>query len=186
MKKRLLLTVLAVCSLFFSTFLAHAKPQQEVQESNETKIESVSQAQGTGKKKDGLVGVWDLVLTFSDGSVVKSTLNVAPGRRTGEGSVIHSAEGSLILPNPTTSEQGVWEFVSGQKFVASYAGFAVDEGFKVPAGKIGFQHSITLNGDEESFTGQALFEVRDAAGAILFSDKIQTRGTRQHPKAPLF
>jgi hypothetical protein len=136
------------------------------------------------EQKNALAGTWDLTLTFSDGSQVKSTLNVALGRRPGEGSVIHSAEASLLLPNPTTSEQGAWEHVSGRRFVASYKGFAVDEKFEKPAGKIGFRHSIRLHSSGESFTGEAVFEVLDLEGDVVFTDNIKTEGKRQHAEAP--
>ncbi len=136
------------------------------------------------EQMNALAGTWDLTLTFSDGSEVKSTLNVALGRRPGEGSVIHAAEASLLLPNPTTPEQGAWEYVSGRRFVASYKGFAVDEKFEKPAGKIGFRHSIRLHSSGESFTGEAVFEVLDLEGNVVFTDKIKTEGKRQHPEAP--
>ncbi len=136
------------------------------------------------RQQNALAGTWDLTLTFSDGSSVKSTLTVMSGRRDGEGSIIHAAEATLLLPNPTTTEQGAWEHVGGLRFVASYQGYAVDEKFEKPAGKIGFRHSIRLSGDQESFRGRAVFEVRDPEGNVVFSDNIQTKGTRQHPKAP--
>ena len=136
------------------------------------------------EQRNALAGTWDLTLTFSDGSQVKSTLNVALGRRDGEGSVIHAAEASLLLPNPTTPEQGVWEHIGGRRFIASYKGFAVDEKFEKPAGKIGFRHSIRLHFDGESFTGQAVFEVLDLEGKVLFSDNIKTECKRQHAEAP--
>ncbi len=136
------------------------------------------------RQKNALAGAWDLTLTFSDGSQVKSTLNVAPGRADGEGSVIHSAEASLTLPNPTTAEQGAWRHIGGLQFIASYRGFAVDEKFTAPAGTIGFRHAITLNSDQESFTGRAILEVKDTSGKVLFSDTIQTRGARLKAVAP--
>jgi hypothetical protein len=136
------------------------------------------------EQKNALAGTWDLTLTFSDGSQVKSTLNVALGRRPGEGSVIHSAEATLLLPNPTTSEQGAWEHVNGRRFIASYKGFAVDAKFESPAGKIGFRHSIRLHSSGESFTGEAVFEVLDLEGKVVFSDNIKTEGKRQHAEAP--
>ncbi|MFN7946579.1 MAG: hypothetical protein U0Z53_14610 [Blastocatellia bacterium] len=134
--------------------------------------------------KDALIGAWDLTLTFSDGSQVKSTLSVFPGRTNGEGTIIHAAEASLLLPNPTTPEQGAWRHNGGLQFIASYRGYAVDEKFEKPFGTIGFRHAITLNADQESFTGHAVFEVIDAEGNVLFSDTVQTRGVRQHALAP--
>lgn len=134
--------------------------------------------------RNALVGTWDLVLTFSDGSKVKSTLTVIPGRREGEGSIIHAAEASLLKPSPTTPEQGSWEHWGGLRFIASYVGYAVDEKFEAPAGKIGFKHSIRVSGDQESFVGRAVFEVRDPEGKVVFSDTITTEGKRQHPEAP--
>jgi hypothetical protein len=136
------------------------------------------------QQKNALAGTWDLTLTFSDGSQVKSTLTVLPGRKDGEGSVIHAAEASLLLPNPTTPEQGAWEHLGGLRFVASYKGFAVDEKFEKPAGKIGFRHSIRLHPDQESFIGHAAFEVLDPEGQVVFSDTIKTEGKRQHAAAP--
>lgn len=136
------------------------------------------------QQKNALAGTWDLTLTFSDGSSVHSTLNVALGRQDGEGSVIHAAEASLLLPNPTTPEQGVWEHRGGLRFIASYKGFAVDEKFEKPAGQIGFRHSIRLHPDQESFVGQAVFEVLDLEGNVVFTDTIKTEGKRQHAEAP--
>jgi hypothetical protein len=136
------------------------------------------------QQQNALAGSWDLTLTFSDGSTVKSRLTVSAGRRDGEGAVIHAAEASLLLPNPTTPEQGAWEHVGGLRFIASYSGFAVDEKFEKPAGKIGFRHAIRLSADQETFTGRAVFEVRDPEGNVVFSDNIQTQGKRQHPEAP--
>lgn len=136
------------------------------------------------RQKRALLGGWDLTLTFSDGSSVKSTLNVFPGRTDGDGSVLHSAEATLLLPNPTTSEQGVWQHVGGLQFIASYRGYAVDATFEHPAGSIGFRHAITINPDQESFTGRAKFEVKDDKGEVVFSDNITTHGTRQRAVAP--
>jgi hypothetical protein len=133
---------------------------------------------------DALVGTWDLVLTFSDGGQAKSVLTVIPGRSKGEGSVIHAAEASLLLPNPTTPEQGVWDYRGNRQFVASYRGFAVDSAFAAPAGRIGFRHRIRLNKDQRSFTGVALFEVLGTDGTVLFSDTVSTVGTRQVPLEP--
>lgn len=136
------------------------------------------------RQKRALLGTWDLTLTFGDGSSVKSTLNVFPGRNDNEGSVLHAAEASLLLPNPTTPEQGVWQHAGGLQFIASYRGYAVDATFEHPAGTIGFRHAITINPDQESFTGRAVFEVKDDKGAVVFSDNITTRGTRQRAVAP--
>jgi hypothetical protein len=136
------------------------------------------------RQKRALLGTWDLTLTFSDGASVKSTLNVFPGRTDSDGSVLHAAEATLLLPNPTTPEQGVWQHAGGLQFIASYRGYAVDATFEHPAGTIGFRHAITLNSDQESFTGRAVFEVKDDKGAVVFSDNITTRGTRQRAVAP--
>lgn len=134
-------------------------------------------------KKKGLLGTWNITLTFGDGSEVKSTLQVFPGRSDTEGSVIHASEFSLVPPNPTLPEQGVWEYQGGQKFIASYRGYSFTDTLD-PFGLIGFRHAITMNPDQESFTGQALFEVIDGSGQVLFSDTCQTRGVRQHALAP--
>ncbi|MBI1760325.1 MAG: hypothetical protein HYR56_02720 [Acidobacteria bacterium] len=136
------------------------------------------------RQKRALLGTWSLTLTFSDGSSVKSTLNVFPGRDDNEGSVLHAAEASLLLPNPTTPEQGVWQHAGGLQFIASYRGYAVDATFEHPAGTVGFRHAITVNSDQESFTGRAVFEVKDDKGAVVFSDNITTKGTRQRAVAP--
>ena len=136
------------------------------------------------RQRRALLGTWDLTLTFSDGSSVKSTLNVFPGRTDTEGSVLHAAEATLLLPNPTTPEQGVWQHAGSLQFIASYRGYAVDEKFEHPAGTIGFRHAITVSADQESFTGKAVFEVRDDKGALVFSDNITTTGKRQRAVAP--
>lgn len=157
-------------------------PQSKDEAQNETLLGRLGDTRS--QLKNALAGTWDLTLTFSDGSSVTSTLSVLPGRRDGEGSVIHAAEASLLLPNPTTPEQGVWEHLGGLRFVASYKGFAVDEKFEKPAGKIGFRHSIRLHPDQESFVGRAVFEVFDPEGNVVFSDTIITEGKRQHAEAP--
>jgi hypothetical protein len=136
------------------------------------------------RQKRALLGTWNLSLTFSDGSQAKSTLSVFPGRTDSEGSVLHSAEASLLLPNPTTSEQGVWQHTGGLQFIASYRGYAVDEKFEQPFGTIGFRHAITVSDNQDTFTGRATFEVIDAHGQVLFSDNVQTRGVRQRAVAP--
>jgi hypothetical protein len=139
---------------------------------------------GSGQSSNALVGTWNLVLTFGDGSQVKSTLTVIPGRDAGEGSIIHAAEASLLLPNPTTPEQGAWTHVRGRRFIASYQGYAVDSGFQAPAGRIGFRHSLLVNPDRESLSGDAIFEVVDPSGAVVFSDRVRTTGTRQRLTLP--
>jgi hypothetical protein len=88
------------------------------------------------------------------------------------------------LPNPTSNEQGVWRHTGGLQFVASYRGYAVDEKLEKPFGTIGFRHAITLDSNQETFTGRAVFEVIDASGQVLFSDNIQTHGVRQRAVAP--
>jgi hypothetical protein len=133
---------------------------------------------------NSLLGTWDVVITFGDGTRVASALSVLAGRSAQEGSVIHAAEASLLLPTPTTPEQGTWERVGRRKYVATHYGFAVDSTFSAPAGRVGFKHAITLSADGESFTGVATFEVLDPAGAVLFSDTVTTAGARQHPVAP--
>jgi hypothetical protein len=139
---------------------------------------------GSGQSSNALVGTWNLVLTFSDGTQAKSTLTVIPGRDAGEGSVIHAAEASLLRPNPTTPEQGAWAHVRGRRFIASYQGYAVDSAFQAPAGKIGFRHSLLVGPDRETFSGDAIFEVLDPSGAVVFSDRIKTTGTRQRVTLP--
>lgn len=134
-------------------------------------------------KKNALIGTWNLTLTFSDGSEVKSTLQILPGGADGEGSVIHASEFSFTPPNPTLPEQGAWQHVGGTQFIASYFGYAYTEQF-APFGKIGFRHAISVGSDQESFTGRAVFEVIDGTGAVLFSDNVQTRGVRQRAVAP--
>ncbi len=137
------------------------------------------------RQKNALVGCWDLELTFSDGSKAKSTLSVFPGRGDGEGTVLHSAEASLLLPNPTTPEQGAWSHNGGLQFIASYKGFAVDDKFQVPFGTIGFRQAITMNSNLESFTGQAKFEVIEGAtGMAVFTDTVKITGKRQRAVAP--
>lgn len=74
------------------------------------------------RQKNALVGCWELTLTFSDGSSVTSMLQVFPGRADGEGTVLHAAEATLLLPNPTTPEQGAWQHNGGLQFIASYKG----------------------------------------------------------------
>jgi hypothetical protein len=136
------------------------------------------------RQKNALIGAWDLTLIFSDGSQAKSTLSIFPGRADGEGLALHAAEASLLLPNPTTPEQGAWQHNGGAQFIASYRGYAVDEKFEHPFGRIGFRHAITLNTDQQTFTGMAVFEVIDAEGKVVFSDNVQTRGVRQRAVAP--
>ncbi|MBS1786490.1 MAG: hypothetical protein JST85_02135 [Acidobacteria bacterium] len=137
------------------------------------------------RQKNALVGCWELTLTFSDGSRATSTLSVFPGRTDGEGTILHAAEASLLLPNPTTPEQGAWQHNGGLQFVASYSGYAVDEKFQAPFGKIGFRQLITLNSDQESFTGKGKFEVIEGAtGMVVFSDTVQVTGKRMRAVAP--
>ena len=140
-------------------------------------------ATATGDKKKGLVGTWNVTLTFGDGTQVKSTLQVFPGRSNTEGSVIHASEFLFAPPNPTLPEQGVWEYHGGREFIASYRGYSFTEQLE-PFGFIGFRHAITVAWDQQSFIGQAVFEVIDGSGQVLFSDNCQTRGVRQHAVAP--
>lgn len=112
-------------------------------------------------KKRSLLGTWNVTLIFGDGSQGKSTLQVFPGRSETEGSVIHASEFSFTPPNPTLPEQGVWEYAGGSQFIASYRGYSYTEDLQ-PFGLIGFRHAITLSGDQESFTGRAVFEVIDS------------------------
>jgi len=144
---------------------------------------SDGQKPGNYPKKNALAGTWDLVLTFSDGFEVKSTLQVFPGAADGEGSCTHASEFSLTLPNPTLPEQGSWRYVKGDEYIASYKGYSYTE-LLAPFGTIGFRHAVTMGANQETFTGQAVFEVFDAAGNVLFADNLQTRGVRQHPLGP--
>ncbi|NOT64226.1 MAG: hypothetical protein HOP19_28760 [Acidobacteria bacterium] len=169
------------------TIVSGVRPQMV--ESGESTVELSAAAQGgildiIERQKNALLGTWDLTITFSDGSKAASTLTVMPGRADGEGSVLHAAEASLLLPNPTTMEQGAWRHNSGLQFVASYRGYAVNEKFDMPFGKIGFRHVITLNTDQVSFTGEAKFEVVDNTGTVVFSDNVKTTGVRQRAVAP--
>jgi hypothetical protein len=131
-----------------------------------------------------LEGTWDVVLTFGDGSQVRSVLTAIPGSTPDRGSVVHSAELSLAPPNPTLPEQGAWRRAGHRRFVASYRGFAFDEASQ-PFGRIGFRHVITLDKNAMTFTGQAVFEVIDRDGNVLFSDPaVQSYGVRQRAEAP--
>jgi hypothetical protein len=134
-------------------------------------------------KEELLLGTWDLVLTFSDGSSARSTLTVVPGASDREGSIIHSAEPSLAPPNPTLPEQGTWRHVKGRHFIASYRGWSFTETFQ-PFGTIGFRHAITVSPDGNTFTGRAVFEVKDSTGQVLFADEVQSQGTRQRAVGP--
>jgi hypothetical protein len=135
------------------------------------------------RQKNSLAGTWNLVLTFSDGTKVNSTLNVALGRGDGDGSIIHSAEGSFTLPNPTLPEQGSWHHRGGTQFIASYRGYAYTDKFEF-FGTIGFRQIFNVGENQETLTGRGVFEVIDAKGEVLFSDNIQIQGTRQRPVAP--
>lgn len=169
-------------------FGTHPQPVENVEFANRVLASPEEQGRGLldilARQKNLLLGTWNLTLTFSDGSQAKSTLSVFPGRTNGEGSVLHSAEASLLLPNPTLPEQGVWQHNGALQFIASYRGYAVDEKFQQPAGQIGFRHLITLNPDQETFIGRAVFEVFDSAGQLVFSDNVQTQGVRQRAVAP--
>lgn len=137
------------------------------------------------RQKNALVGCWDLELAFSDGSKAHSMLSIFPGRGDGEGTVLHAAEASLLLPNPTTPEQGAWSHNGGLQFIASYKGFAVDDKFQAPFGTIGFRQAITMNPNQESFTGTAKFEVIEGAtGMVVFTDTVKVTGKRQRAVAP--
>ncbi len=133
--------------------------------------------------KNALVGTWDMVITFSDGVEVKSTLQILPGADLGEGSAIHASELSLAPPSPTLPEQGSWRYYQGEQFITSYAGYSFDEQLQ-PFGKVGFRHLITLGFNQEYFTGRAVFEVVDLTGKVLFSDKVHTVGKRHRAIAP--
>jgi hypothetical protein len=130
-----------------------------------------------------LEGTWELTLTFSDNSQVKSLLSVMAGRSEDEGAVVHSAELSFAPPTPTLPEQGSWRRTGLREFVASYRGFAYTDKFE-PFGRVGFRHLITLSEDGETFTGRAFFEIIDATGTVVFSDHVQTQGARQKAEAP--
>ena len=134
-------------------------------------------------KKQALIGTWDVVITFADGTGVKSTLQIFPGPAEGEGSVIHASEFSFTPPNPTLPEQGSWRYAGGTQFIASYFGYSYNEDLS-PFGKIGFRHSITIGADPDSFNGVATFEVIDGTGQVVFSDTVHTHGVRQRAVAP--
>ena len=134
-------------------------------------------------KKKALLGTWNVILTFGDGTEVKSTLQVFPGATDDDGSVIHASEFSLTPPNPTLPEQGVWEYVKGRRFIASYKGYSFTDQL-APFGTIGFHHSILVSPNQETFTGEAVFEVIDSSSHVLFSDNLRSRGVRQHAVAP--
>lgn len=161
-----------------------------VERTETTTSEALTASQGgitdiLNRQKNALVGCWDLTLTFSDGSSVTSMLTVFPGRADGEGTVIHAAEATLLLPNPTTPEQGAWQHNGGLQFIASYKGFAVDDKFQAPFGTVGFRQVITMNPGQESFTGVAKFEVTEGATkTVVFSDTVQIVGKRQRAVAP--
>ena len=207
MTKRILLTIatLTVIALSSLTGLAQARGAADIKQRIADNIASGVRTQQTEteiftpqllaapggigdiltRQKNALLGCWELTLTFSDGSHATSMLSVFPGRGDGEGTIIHAAEASLLLPNPTTPEQGVWQHNGGLQFIASYKGFAVDEKFQTPFGTVGFRNAITLNSDMESFTGKAKFEVIEGAtGMVVFSDTVQVIGKRQRAVAP--
>lgn len=133
--------------------------------------------------KNVLAGTWDLIITFSDGSNVRSTLQIMPGAGDGEGSALHASEFSLAPPSPTLPEQGSWRYLRGDQFVASYFGYSFDEKLQ-PFGRIGFRHIITINFNPNYFTGRAVFEVIDLEGHVLFSDNVKTFGVRHKAVAP--
>lgn len=205
--KRMMLTIVTLTVIAFSslTALAQTRGAADIKQriadniasgvrtqptESETFVPQLAAAQGgigdiLARQKNALLGCWELTLTFSDGSHATSMLSVFPGRGDGEGTVIHAAEASLLLPNPTTPEQGVWQNNGGLQFIASYKGFAVDDKFQVPFGTVGFRQAITMNSDMESFTGKAKFEVTEAAtGTVVFSDTVQVVGKRQRAVAP--
>lgn len=133
--------------------------------------------------RNSLAGTWDLVLTFSDGTEVPSTLQIMSGATEGDGAALHASPFSFTPPNPTLPEQGSWRYLRRNEFVASYYGYSYDEQLQ-PFGKIGFRHAITMARDLDHFTGEAVFEVIDLDGNVLFSDNITSAGVRQRPMAP--
>ena len=164
----------------------HRQPVEQVEAAalaTEPSIMKEVSQQAAFPKKQALIGTWDVVLTFGDGTPVKSTLQIFPGPAEGEGSVIHASEFSFTPPNPTLPEQGSWQYTGGTQFIASYYGYSYAEDLS-PFGKIGFRHLITVGSNPDVFTGRAVFEVIDGSGQVLFSDTAQTRGVRQRPVAP--
>jgi hypothetical protein len=162
---------------------AESRVNTEVPTANPLPIEQSIAPAAAFPKRNALIGIWNVTLTFGDGVQVKSALQVMPGAAEGLGTVLHSSEFSFTLPNPTLPEQGAWEHVAGARFIASYYGFSYTEQF-APFGKIGFRHAITMDSNQESFTGQAIIEGFDTNGQLLFSDTCQTRGVRQRALAP--
>jgi len=152
------------------------KPVAEAEDKNDT----ISRGYPA---KNALAGTWDLTLTFSDGSNVESTLQIMAGPADGEGSALHASIFSFAPPNPTLPEQGAWRYVRGSHFVASYYGYSYDEQFQ-PFGKIGFRHKIILGANQNEFMGEAVFEVIDLEGHVLFTDNVTTKGVRQRAVAP--
>jgi hypothetical protein len=129
-----------------------------------------------------LEGTWDVVLTFSDGSEVRSVLTVIPGTGPHGGSIVHSAAASFSPPNPTLPEQGSWKRTGHRRFVASYHGFSYDTSFN-PFGRVGFRHAIVLSQNGRQFAGRAVFEVIEG-DTVVFSDTVQSRGVRQTAVGP--
>lgn len=198
--KNVISMVLVVTAMFAATFCvsAQARPggaaelKQRILEqiksgrpadrmTKQVTVPDEERAQSVLPQKNALAGTWDLVLTFSDGSQVRSTLQIMPGAVEGEGSALHASEFSLVPPNPTLPEQGSWRHLRGDQFLASYYGYSFDDQLQ-PFGKIGFRsHVITINFNPDYFTGRAVFEVLDGAGNVLFSDNVETAGSRQRP-----
>lgn len=140
--------------------------------------------------KNALIGTWDLTETFSgastipDGTVAPSTLTVIAGLRAGEGSALHSSFLSLAPPEPTMMEQGTWKHDRKYRFIASYAGWAVNSADGTPAGQNGFRYLLTLDKSGERLIGHGRFYEWDDQGTLIDSADMQVVGQRQHPRKP--
>ena len=127
---------------------------------------------GVGSNR--LEGTWDLVLTFSDGSQVKSVLNVAAGRSANEGSIVHSAELSLVPPNPTLPEQGAGAGPDAVRSSHSY-GFSTRRHSSPSAGSAG----VTPYPDKNERPSRARLSSSDRRHGTVLSRQRADDGVRQ-------
>jgi hypothetical protein len=118
-------------------------------------------------------GAWDVVLT-EEGAPLKLQYTFAPGKTTGEGTLVFSTEldaGPGVICTPSL---GAWKRISANQFLATSKTTCNEKGFVFIIKSF---DSFTVNDASNAFIGKTVFVGFDQNGDEIFTGEADLNGS---------
>lgn len=132
-----------------------------------------------------ILGTWLVQGDFNDGNGPFQVLvTFMPGRNFNEGTLVDTNEFQLTGNPVCTPDQGTWQRLPGNKYIATHLTFCFDVKKKnSPDGIAKVRDSIEMKGSNE-FNGRQHVEAFDPGGKLVFTGDVTMHGVRVKAEAP--